>query len=121
PASVGLSVSYVGTRGIHLWTAKEGNPTIPTAIVNGAKYWAVTGPANVNVPSCGNNGIIPTGGTTPLFCRVNPNWANTILHTTQGDSVYQGLQVAVNKRVSHGLQLQISYTWSNSIDDTEGQ
>lgn len=107
PAGVGLSLSYVGTRGIHLWTAKEGNPTIPTAIINGVRYWSAS------VPTCGNN-VQP-------FCRVNPNWAGTILHTTQGDSSYNGLQVAVNKRLSHGLQFQTSYTWSNSIDDTEGQ
>ena len=30
-----LTVSYVGLRGIHLWTEVEGNPTKPTSDVNG--------------------------------------------------------------------------------------
>ncbi len=107
PAGMGLTVSYVGTRGVHLWTAMEGNPTLPTALVNGVQYWSS------NVPVCGN--------AKAPFCRENPNWAQAILHTTKGDSNYQGLQLGLNKRLSKGLQFQTSYTYSHSIDDTEGQ
>jgi Carboxypeptidase regulatory-like domain len=121
PGSLALSVSYVGTRGMHLWTAQEGNPVqVPydrtvgpthyfSTIADGVKYW------NVNIPACANNGV---GGS---FCRVNPNYSYMIMHMTNGDSTYQGLQVTLNKRLSRGLQLQGAYTWSHSIDDTEGQ
>ena len=112
PGSTGLAVSYVGTRGIHLWTAQEGNPTIPTANVNGALYWST------QVPTCGNIGTVVNGQT--MFCRFNPIWASAIVHMTNGDSNYNALQVAVTKRLSRGLQYQASYTWSHSIDDTEG-
>jgi hypothetical protein len=125
PGNFALSVSYVGTRGMHLWTAQESNPVVVpydqtelvrgvnthffSTIVDGVKYW------NANIPACANNGV------NGQFCRMNPNYSYMIMHMTNGDSVYQGLQVTVNKRLSHGLQLQSSYTWSNSIDDTEGQ
>ncbi len=37
----------------------------------------------------------------------NPPWAN---------SIYNALQVRLEKRFSHGLQFLVSYTWSKSID-----
>ena len=40
-------------------------------------------------------------------------------YTAGGDSYYEGLQTALNKRLSNGLSLQLSYTYSKSIDDGE--
>src|SRR5882762_4476702 len=37
PAGVGLTVSYVGTRGVHLWGQSEGNPCQPTGYDDAAK------------------------------------------------------------------------------------
>ena len=37
-----------------------------------------------------------------------------------GDSHYNSLQVGLNRRFSHGLQGQLSYTWSKCIDNTSG-
>jgi hypothetical protein len=37
-----------------------------------------------------------------------------------GNSSYNALQANVNKRMSHGLQFLVSYTYSHSIDDTSG-
>jgi hypothetical protein len=39
---------------------------------------------------------------------------------TDGNSFYNGLQVSLNKRMSKGLQFQGSYTWSKTIDNTQG-
>jgi len=39
PMGMGLAVSYVGFRGIHLWQVREGNPIPPTDIVNGSPAW----------------------------------------------------------------------------------
>jgi hypothetical protein len=38
-----------------------------------------------------------------------------------GDSWYNALQVLLTRRLSKGLELQGSYTWSRSIDDGQGQ
>ena len=40
--------------------------------------------------------------------------------TAGANSFYNSLQVGLNKRLSRGLQFQSSYTWSHSIDDTQG-
>lgn len=39
---------------------------------------------------------------------------------TQGSSWYNALEVSLNKRFSHGLQLLASYTWARSLTDASG-
>jgi hypothetical protein len=41
--------------------------------------------------------------------------------TAASDSWYNSLQLGVQKRLSSGLQFQSSYTWSKSLDTTQGQ
>src|SRR5581483_9397593 len=42
------------------------------------------------------------------------------LFATGGQSWYNGLQVVVTKRISSGLSFQGAYTYSHSMDDTQG-
>ena len=37
-----------------------------------------------------------------------------------GDSSYHSLQVGLNRRFSHGVQSQLSYTWSKCMDNASG-
>jgi hypothetical protein len=107
PGSMALTVAYAGSRGAHLWTEKEGNPVLPTYVSpSGTPYWSSA------VPGCAS--AYPS-------CRVNPNFGQMTLDTTAGDSWYNALQVSLNKRLAKGLQFQANYTWSHSIDNTEGQ
>jgi outer membrane receptor protein involved in Fe transport len=118
PGNMALSLAFVHTRGTHLWTANEGNLTIPTFISpNGMEYWS-------------NNLVSFTSGTPPVTqlgcenvvpsCRINPNYLSNQLTRTVGDSWYNGLQVSLNKRLSRGLEFQAAYTYSHSVDTTEG-
>jgi len=50
----------------------------------------------------------PTDGT-PVF-------TNIFAEDTIGTSSYNSLQMMLEKRFSHGLQLQAAYTWSKSLD-----
>ncbi len=102
-----ISIAYVGSRGVHLWQQLEGNPTIPTAVVNGVKYWSDS------VPLC-QAGTIPT-------CRINPNFGGVTTNNTVGVSRYDSLQVVVNKRLSSGLEAQGAYTYGHSLDTPIGQ
>ena len=97
PGSMALGISYVGSRGIHLWGTVEGNPAVVTSIVNGQKFWSPTAPP------------------------INPFWGDYSLFTTGFDSYYNSLQVSVTKRLTRGLQFQSSYTYGKLMDTTQGQ
>jgi hypothetical protein len=111
PLNIGLTVAYAGSRGIHLWTLKEGNPIHPTS----------TGP-------CGNpaSRCVPGVGVqfwdtgSPAYLRPNPNFPTVILITTAGDSWYNALEVSLTKRLSHGLEFQAGYTNALVTDTTQG-
>lgn len=57
-----------------------------------------------------------TGLRTP-FVGLNPN---ADLWTANGVSRYNALQLGVTKRMSHGLQINASYTYSHSLDEGSG-
>src|SRR5207249_7383712 len=133
PGSVGLSVSYVGTRGLHLWGQGDVNPCIPTGIVNGVPYWANTqGPGGTPAACPSVNMLFPSGhvctvitstGSTLRFPsgRANCNLREDNAIRTSSRSWYDGLQVNVQKRLSHGLEFQSAYTYSNNLDTTQGR
>jgi hypothetical protein len=45
-----------------------------------------------------------------------PVFASVFAEDTIGNSNYNSLQTSLEKRFSHGLQLQLAYTWSKSFD-----
>jgi hypothetical protein len=97
-----LSVSYVGSRGVHLPSVGELDPNTPLGFdSNGLPFW------NPNPAQA-----IP---------KLNPAWSTVALFGSAGSSVYNALQVVVTKRLSHGLQAQSSYTWQKLIDNQQGQ
>jgi hypothetical protein len=51
---------------------------------------------------------------TPL---VQPNFGRMRFRVSDGTSDYDGLTIAVTRRLSAGLQAQVSYTYSKSTDD----
>src|SRR5579885_857885 len=100
-----LKVRYVGSRGLHLYAARDINPVQPS-IVNGVQVFGVPkGPASVGILS------------NP---RLNPKAAALSSEAPVGDSNYHSLQVGLNRRFSHGVQGQLSYTWSKCLDDASG-
>jgi hypothetical protein len=90
--NLSLAVGYVGSRGYHEIISIDANLPVP-AFVNGNIFY-------------------PSG--SPL---ANPQVANTTTWWSSGDSNYNALQVDVNHRLGHGLQLRGVYTYSKSLDD----
>jgi len=119
PRGVGLAVSYVGFRGIHLWQVREGNPIPPTDIINGSPAWLpyLCGGVASAVPCFAPVATV----ANPAYHRLNPGYASVILIKTSADSWYNSLQVVLKKRLSRGLEFQSAYTWSKSLDTTQGQ
>ena len=60
-------------------------------------------------PNCQTNGTNCPPDQIPVF-------SNIFAQNTIANSNYNSLQVNLEKRFSHGLQLQAAYTWSKSID-----
>jgi hypothetical protein len=92
--STTLIVAYTGSHGVHMvWHNQWINTVIPTLTPQGY--------------------LFPPPGTPVL----NPNFGRINALLFQSNTFYDGLQVGLTKRLSHGLQAQVSYTWSKSIDD----
>ena len=51
-----------------------------------------------------------------LVNNPNPNYASAALIAAAGTSNYQAMQAQFERRMSHGLQAQISYNWAHAID-----
>ena len=59
-------------------------------------------------------------GDTVVYPYSLPVYGPIATIFSDGTSSYNSLQASVNKKMSHGLQFLVSYTYSHSIDDTSG-
>jgi hypothetical protein len=88
-------VGYVGSRGVHQpFRADDVDIVVPTRTPQGYLF-----------PN-------PVGSGTKL----NPNWGTMTSVLYDGNSFYDALELSLQKAMSHGVQLQGSFTWGKSID-----
>jgi hypothetical protein len=110
PGSMILQVGYFGAQGRHLETTYEGNPISPTGQA-----------ACAADPTCiAERSIQSIAFPTHTLYAPGNIFATVGVQATVGDSNYNSLQVSLQKRMSHGVWYQLSYTYSHSIDDTSG-
>jgi hypothetical protein len=106
-------IGYVGSHGVHqAFRSDDVNIVLPT-MTSAGYLWPVTvvpdaNPANPPSPGTGN------------LINQNPNVGAIRYLSWPGSSSYDALQIGVKKQMSHGLQLQGSYTWGKSIDNNSG-
>ena len=119
-----LTAGYVGNHGVHETVPTPFNQAqiaTPSHTIHGQMYsygFQAT-------DSSGNNLLTEpfntsTGGNTDLrvpFVGYSPN---SVLYQANGNSNYNALQLGVNKRLGHGLQVAGNYTWSHTLDDQSG-
>ncbi len=119
-----LDVSYVGNRGVHqVLPIPFNQPGIatPSHPINGQIYsygynaTNAAGQVNQYEPI-----FSYTGGNTDLRVPYVGYSPNSVLYKAEGVSSYNALQVQLRKRLSYGLQLTASYTWSHSLDEQSG-
>jgi hypothetical protein len=87
--------AYVGSRGVHQPSEIDDMDVVVPALTPAGYLW----------PS-------PVGSGTTL----NPNFGAIRGQVWAGNSFFDALELQLSKRMSHGLQLQGSYTWGKSID-----
>jgi len=112
PWDMAVGVAYVGNHGVHLPTVRDGNPIPATS------FGPCGDPASVCV-----GGQVPfwDNGNTALYTNLNPNFGSDINVATDATSRYNALQVVLQKRAGHGLEIEGAYTRSRVTDETQGQ
>jgi hypothetical protein len=101
--NLSLEVGYNMYRGIHLQMPLEtayaeipvGSPLCPPAPFP---------------PTC----LDASGG--PLYAPTTGQYQHTT-YSSIGNSIYHGMTTSLTKRYSNGLQFQVNYTWSKTMDD----
>jgi hypothetical protein len=102
---LGLTVSYVYSRGVQITTTRDLNigalgPDVTYRIndANGNQVGSFTTP------------------TYRLANRVDTRYQRVIQVENGGQSWYNAMVVQLQKRMSRGLQASVAYTWSHAID-----
>ena len=115
-----ITAGYTGNHGNHEVVPVTFNQPLiatPSNPVNGQ-----TSSYGFNYPS--TNALTPVatleGGNTGIRVPYIGYSANSVLYKAIGISNYNALQLQLKKRLSKGLTLTASYTWSHSLDDQSG-
>lgn len=105
--SLAAMVAYVGSRGVHQpFRVDEADLIIPTKTPAGYLWPQVD--ANGNLTSGPNAGNPPD--------PINPKFGSVRGMFYEGRSYFNALELQLAKRMSHGFQVQGTYTWGKSID-----
>jgi len=113
-----VSLGYVGSHGVHmLLRGDDGNMTIPT--LTSAGYLFPCGPPvpDYGGPCTPGNVPIPPVGQSSASAKINQSLGIIRYLYWGSDSFYDAMNLSIDKRLGHGLQFQVAYTWSKSIDD----
>ncbi|HTD23570.1 MAG TPA: TonB-dependent receptor [Terriglobales bacterium] len=103
--NLSLEIGYNMYRGIHLQMPLE---TAYTEIPVGSPLCP---PPSVTIfAGCHDQ----SGG--PLYAPVTGQLQH-VTYSSIGNSIYHGMTTSLTKRYSNGLQFQVNYTWSKTIDD----
>jgi hypothetical protein len=116
-----IDLSYVGSKGTHIYREMDGNPPDPARV---AQLVAFCSDPN-NAFGCTPNTVTKTNlyngaefGVLPFDAvqfnaLIQPFYIRSV-----ADSNYNALQLKLTHRLSHGLQVQGSYTWAHALDDS---
>jgi hypothetical protein len=102
---LGLTLSYVYSRGVHLFTNRDLNIGAPGPDIT----------YRVNDANGSQVGTFNTPGYLTAN-RVDPRYQRVMQIENGGQSWYNAFIAQLNKRFSYGLQGSVAYTWSHAID-----
>ena len=110
-----VEINYVGTAGRNLYRADNVNRVPGARLPEGT---CVTDNLGRQLCSQINSGTAPNGlAINPTGRFLNPNFGVLRVWENSAASIYNSLQVSARKRMDRGLQLNVNYTFSHSIDD----
>lgn len=94
--NLSLMLGYMGSQSRNNSRNVNWNSALPTAIINGDKFFA------------------------PGVKRRNPNFSAVLQREFDSNANYNSLQVQVKQRYSHGLDFNFVYQWSRIMDEISG-
>jgi hypothetical protein len=137
PFSTIVDVAYVGAHGDHLQAfmhdPNQGNPAdqkrgacLQVPLTQQATNSACTGQTPVAEPYPGFNAAWGGNGTVAQALRPFPQYGTVTVDSATmddpfGDYTYHALQAQVTKRVSSGLTVLASYSWSKNITNADSE
>jgi len=120
PGNNTVDVSYIGAKGTHIYRELDGNPPDPTLVSQLVTF--CSDPTNAfgctpsdvtktNLYKGAEFGVLPFNAV-PFNALVQPFYIRSV-----ANSNYHSLQLKLTHRLSHGLQVQGSYTWAHALDN----
>ena len=104
--SLAAMVAYVGSRGVHQpFRVDEADLVLPTKTTAGYVW-----PYDHNLP------LPPDGPFGGPLDPLNTNFGSIRAMFYEGHSYYNALEAQLAKRMSHGFQVQGTFTWGKSMD-----
>lgn len=108
-SNLALSVSYIYTYGDQIYTQIDSNLPNPQF----TRTYQLPSGSTFQVPfAAGPN-------SSPNSARPNPNLGAVILNTSNGESWYNAMMVELRRRLTNGLQFNVSYTLAK-VENTTG-
>jgi hypothetical protein len=120
-ASTVLRAAYVGSFSYHGLLSVDPN-SIPAQICAASAGCTAGGVATSGAPATAANQSHVAEGAQyiPVGTRPNPYLGAGFFWYTDGNSSYNALETEVAHRLSRGLQIRASYTWSKNLDMNSG-
>jgi len=114
-----VSATYLGSHSIHLWDSYQVNPAvyIPGTCQAGQYGLTVPGPCSTPANQSYRRVFVLNNYPGTLFANGTPAFGYVDSFDDGATSSYNGLILAVQKRLSKGLLVQANYTWSHCIGD----
>jgi hypothetical protein len=114
-----VSAQYIGSESAHLWDSYQLNPAVyvPGNCTAGQYGLAVPGPCSTTANQNYRRAFVLANYPGTLLPSGTPAFGYVDVFDDGGTSSYNGLLLAVQKRVSKGLAINANFTWSHCIGD----
>ncbi|HLJ14929.1 MAG TPA: carboxypeptidase-like regulatory domain-containing protein [Bryobacteraceae bacterium] len=116
PGSILIDAAYVGNRGVHLAGNREFNALYPSYLSAGSNLLQQINNPFYGLISAGT--LAQPSVIREQLLRPFPQFQNvSVINDTAGDSIYNALELKVEKRMSSGLEILVAYTFAKLITD----
>ena len=123
PGNNVIDLAYVGSEGHHIYRQVDGNPPNPALVQQLLAFCVPSNPQNTM--GCTADTVVKTNlykgaefGVLPFDAVQYNALVQPFYQRSVGNSIFNSLQAKFTHRMNHGLQVQGSYTWAHSIDDS---